>query len=259
MNEHTPQRLEDAVLNTIQTTGLCPRSKWWYVTSNVLLWVSFVATVLLGALAVSVLIFAGLHGWYGLYELVNMTWLGYFALRVTLLWPIILVLTLGLAYYNFRCTRRGYRWSLAQVTGACIGLSILLGIGLHVLGAGYATDRLLQEHMPLYPAQDKIEYALWHQPTEGRLIGSLTDVPAGIFTTIDEVIWQVDTTMLMESDRTLLESGAKVHLVGTITAPDTLRACAAVAPMLLPDTSQDDLAAERDKRDVLATALMDCM
>ena len=251
-----------AVLTKIKTTGLCPRSRFWYQLSNSLMWVGFIATILLGALAVSVLILAGLHGWYGLYELIGMSWAGHVLFRLTLVWPLVFVATLGLALYNFRCTKRGYRWSLWQVASVVLGLSVTLGFLLHVFGAGFTADRWLAEKMPMYPGQDRIEYGLWHQPAAGRIVGMVVGSSTSeqvTLETIDGELWTITTEHLLSEENELLRAGKKVHVVGTTTSVNTLQSCAVIPPMLSPYTTQSQLAIERAKRVEIKEVIKDCM
>lgn len=261
MSKQTKQTLSESVLYSIQNQAICPRSRTWFVLSELLMWVGLVLSVLLGGLAVSILVFASLHGWYGLYELIDMSRFGYVTLRISFVWPVVWILTILLALYNARCTKRGYRFTLAQLSGGVLAASIGLGIILYWTGIGFTAERWLDKTMPMYSGQDTVEYAMWHQPSAGRIVGVAATTTAEVVTvaTIDGDVWVIETMWLMDDDDALLRSGTTVHIVGTTTGEYRLRGCAVIAPMLKAETTKAQLQAERTKRADLADAVASCM
>ena len=211
--------IKDRVFSTIDEQHVEPRPCYVFWCQNSVMWLIWLVTVLLGALATAVLWFTSTYRYYDIYEAMHDNFVTFFLQALPLLWIFAFIILMVVAMQGLRATRRGYRLSPALVGGSSIGLSILLGMVASVLGFGHVVDRTLGEYAPMYSSMADREEQMWLQPSEGRLVGRVAefvvaDVDHVTFTDVSGVDWLVNTTELRPFDRDLLNSQRQVRVLG---------------------------------------------
>lgn len=255
MNEHNNQSvntssLKDSVLERIECENICPRSKWVIVACESSLWLLFVLSVLFGALAVAVSTYVFAHMHFGVYEASHESYFTFAVEFIPYAWLTIFGLMLAASYYNFRCTKGGYRQSLVKVVLASITLSLFGGVLLHFVGIGHYLDRELALMMPRYQSMEAKEMTLWLNPDDGRLVGVVsrryaTSADMVRFTDMSHNIWVITTEDLGESDRALLDTDQKLRVVGFLRAVGHFHACGVFPWMYETNMSIRELAEDR--------------
>lgn len=221
------KKLQSAVMERIKAGEVRPRSRGWFTCLECFIYTFWLVGVLVGAIALAVLFYLLMHGWYSFYELTGMSRFGMVLTYLPLLWVAILFGTVALAYKNFRTTRRGYRYPVWLVLMACIGLSFTGGIIFYALGIGQLVDTHLGERMPMYESNMKYEAKFWHHPEEHRWRGVLADTSTGwVLTDGVGQEWMVSFTELPLSAHYVPQAGAMVHVIGTSTQPGVVLVCA---------------------------------
>jgi hypothetical protein len=218
------------VMDRIKGEEICPRSRGWFTCLECFVYTFWLVSVLVGSVALAVLFYIVLHGWYSFYELTGMTRVGYVLSYLPLLWIATLIGTVGLAYKNFRQTRRGYRYPVWLVLIACIGMSFIGGAAFYWFGVGQLVDTHLGERMPtMYVSQAEYEAAFWSQPNDHRWQGQLTDTPTG-WTLTDRTgaEWFVTFAHVPLAVQQIPYDGAMVQILGTSTEIGMVTACAVI-------------------------------
>ena len=128
--------------------------------------------------------------------------------------------------YNFRHTKRGYRYAPWQVLGSSLVLSLIGGIIFHMIGVGFNFDKWLGVSVSGYESQEKMEQRLWQDPASGRLIGVFagndTNFPfSAVFVDVNGVKWRMNTVDLHEEEIIELESGRSVRMFGQVISEDS--------------------------------------
>lgn len=241
MNDKNKTVFKENLLKRLEAEAISPHSRLYWLTHEYALWGAWGITVLLGALAVAVTSFASLHIGYALYEATHQDFLTFFFEALPYLWLMAFGLLVGVAYFNLRHTKRGYRYPILLVLGSTFGFSLIGGGLLHLLGGGWYLDKWLGETMPGYQSRAEFEEALWQRPMAGRLVGRarVGGVPAPtdtiIFMDSSDKEWQLNTKTLREREGALLLSGNKVRILmatSSLEDKDILYVCA-VFPWLL--------------------------
>lgn len=133
--------ISQKILEKIKEKKIEPKSKWGFLLKDYLIWLFFGLSVLVGSLAVSVIIFLVVH--------LNSPmkparmFLPYF-------WIIILTLFLFLAYYNFKYTKKGYKYNPYLIIVISILISIVLGAMLYRLSFGRKMEGVFYRRFPVY-------------------------------------------------------------------------------------------------------------
>lgn len=255
MDEQTTaevKSVKSSVYDRIQCEKICPRSRWYFLTHEYLMWGLFVLSVLIGALAVSVTLFVVTQHQYALYEATHENYVTFLVDVLPYLWIGVFTVMALLAVYNLRHTKRGYRYPLSAIMGSSMVLSLAGGSALQLFGFGYTVDHMLGTQMRMYVSQEKMEERLWQNPAEGRLLGRI-EVPEAtssvvLFTDADGEKWHIDISELTPHERVLLHHEEPVRIIGKILDEEMkeFHSCGAFPWMLNPSMSREELHAARE-------------
>ena len=243
----TNSGLANAVLDRIEKDRIAPTPQWQFLFHESFMWGLWVASVLIGAVAVSVMIFVSLSAGYSFYEATHESELSFFIEVLPYIWILTFVAMIGLAYFNIRHTKKGYRYPLWQLVISSLLLSLFGGALLHNAGLGYLIDNEISQNAPMFRSLSRIEAQMWQAPEKGRMLGVL-ETEGGVFTAVDGTEWKIDTTELMARDLELLQSGEQVRVIGMIatSAEPYFYGCAVVPWMFEKPMPISELRAERD-------------
>ena len=212
-------KMKDAILKRLESEGITPRARIYFLAHEYALWGAWGATVLLGSISLAVLSFSSVYMGYALYEATHDNLLTFLIDSLPLLWLGAVVLMVVAAYFNMRHTKKGYKYPVILVIGSSLGFSVLGGVVLHYLGAGFYLDRFLGEVTGAYESRMEFEAHLWQAPKLGRLVGhaELPDEAGAIkgllFTDIEDESWQLIPEGLSEREAEMLRSGRKVKII----------------------------------------------
>lgn len=222
-----PSSRASNILAEIEKQQLVPTSRYAFLMHDTFLWLCWMSSVIVGALAIAVLLMAWMEGMYGFYEATHATWLAYTLERMPYVWLFIFTAVVAIAYRNVRRTETGYKYPFWQVVLSSIGLSIVAGVLFYWLGLGYVTDKIMADHMPMYESQEQIDQASWQQPAEGRLVGSAKTTNAlGLqFVDTANTTWTLITDELSAEEKSLLTTGEQVKVLGMQDDASTFLAC----------------------------------
>lgn len=241
-NQPPSKKLTESVLTRIATDAVAPTGRWVFTSREYALWLAWVATLLIGAIAVAVTLFVTTYRQYSLFFLTHDSWADLLFDVLPLLWLFVLVVMVYLALYNIRHTKHGYRYDFFWLIGSSVLGSVLVGVVLHLFGTGFIIDTELGSQMQMYISQEKQEMASWQNPRTGRLVGMgmdmnfvgspTQDAIAGaedwsIVSDIDGVRWVTDISELTDIDIAYLESHKKVRILGMMITqqPPRFYAC----------------------------------
>lgn len=240
-------------MHRIEGEGIYPRPKSFYTRHEVMVWGLWAISVIIGALAVAVMLYAFVHHQFALYEATHESFGTFLIDALPYLWISAFALMAVVAVYNLRHTKHGYRYPVWQIVVSSLVLSVAGGTALHFLGFGYVVDHALGQGMSQYPSQAKLETRLWQNPDQGRLLGRVTRQmqPPSLLTTftdVDGLKWMLDTSELSKEEQELLFSEKNIKLVGVISEHDAFlfHTCGAFPWLLDRQASKEDFVAARE-------------
>ena len=216
--------LKDSVLQRLEREAVTPTPKWYWHCIEGSLWLLWGISILFGALSVSIMLFAGSHIRYALFEATHDSPAAFAIDALPYIWVLAFTLMAALAYKNFRNTKHGYRYPLTQILISSLVFSLVGGLLLHLAGIGGVLDAQLGKTMPLYNSQEEMELRHWQQPELGRMVGRIieqaSNTSAVLFNDVEDTIWSVETKELRELDKQMLISGKQVRLLGMFESSD---------------------------------------
>ena len=244
--------LRDRLLDRIESEGIKPRSRSFFMCHECMVWSLWGASVVIGSFAVAVSLFVVGHSQYALYEATHDNFITFMVEALPYLWIAIFGLMVYFSMRNMRNTKRGYKYSVTSILVSSILLSVIGGWALHSVGLGYKVDDMMGKTMPMYMSQEKTERKLWQAPTEGRLLGKQVLGTVSTTTTLvfeDSVgqRWQMNVSEMKEEDLQLLASGDVVRVLGEVINLELriFHSCGTFPWMLDPDMTKKELSKER--------------
>lgn len=246
-----------SVMSRIEGGEVCPRSKTFFQTRECAVWVLWLISVVVGALAVAVTFFVLNHRQYALYKATHDNFFAFMVEVLPFLWIVVFGLMVFVGVYELRRTKRGYRYPLWQIFGSSLLLSLAGGAALQLFGFGYSADHILGQYMTMYNSQEKIEQKMWQAPDEGRLLGRFggpLPAPSSLvrFTDVTGNEWGVNVDELSMKERELLLQDEIVRLIGQITDGEmgVFYSCGAFPWMLDKPMTREDLRAAKEAFEV---------
>lgn len=231
-NTQAHSTLSAIVQNRIETEKVAQVPRWQFMMSEYGIWIVWALSVLIGAVAFSVMLFVFMHAGLAFYEATHDDAAHFFIEILPYIWVIVFVLMGFFAQYNLRNTKRGYRYTVWQVLLSSLFFSFIGGAILHMLGVGYFVDMQAGKNIPIYPGLERMETKIWQAPKQGRLIGSYEDgsetKDAVTFKDAEGASWKLITWELSPIDMHNLFSEDTVRVLGIVssTSDDTFHGCA---------------------------------
>lgn len=170
------KNFDQEILKKIKEEKITPKPKWQFLLKEYTVWGVGVFSLLIGALAFSVIIYMFINNDWGIYHEMDKSFLDFIVLTLPYFWLIFLGLFILLLNYNVRHTKKGYRYSLPIILMSSVTLSAALGVLFFEMGIGRGIDDILGERMPLYGKVINPSIDFWSQPEQGRLAGMVVEV-----------------------------------------------------------------------------------
>jgi hypothetical protein len=207
--------LSERVLKEIHTKKITPRSRWYFLTKEWILWLLWGAVTLCGAIAFSIMLFFFFNvNWKVQHILEVSEWKLIFQM-VPLLWIVLFVALVALSFFNAHQTKRGYRYH-GSIILLTVFLSFVLGFLVYRLGGAHIVESVLGSHIPRYQTLLERKTQMWHQPEEGFLGGQIVAIEnPKIFVLRDKylVVWNVRHNF---QESSLIEIGKIVRIEGEV-------------------------------------------
>lgn len=243
---HTQESVSASVLEKITDQSLTPVPKWRFLVVEYGVWFTWGLSIILGAVAFSVVLFFLSHAPFIFYEVSHDSILDLLIDVFPQAWLLVFVGMGIFAHYNLRHTKYGYKYRLWQVLLSSILFSCILGVMLHIVGTGIIVDKMLGNKMPFFEDFKHTQMRIWQMPQEGRIIGTVLQnnqqLHIAQIADSEGRSWQLDTTALNPFDIELLMSGDEVHIIGIASSTQAgyFYGCAVLPrmPDMIPPVAQ---------------------
>ncbi len=216
----------EKLLQTIQERGLQPKPGWRFALSRVGGMGVFVVSVVLGALAFSVVLFAIQQTDFNVLQHLKHSrlelWLG----LLPLLWIAFMAVFVGLSMVVSRRTGKGYKLTWQRLAIWSFGLSILMGTAFFISGGAARIEGVFASRVELYESIQDKKMRIWSFPEEGYFAGTIESVGDSTLFIHDfkGTRWTIDITGAFVPPLVALRIGERVKFVGKMTAPASFTA-----------------------------------
>ena len=214
-----------AIMQKIETEHIVAHSRWWFILHDVAFWSLWFLSALVGAFALSAIVFVLQSSSWQLYMITHDSFLSYATNTIPFLWLVLFLIMVMLAHVNLRHTPRGYRHSSLLLIVLNLAVTVFVAVIITAAGLGKFVDEEVGKHLPLYvPAMHKQELE-WFKPEEGLVIGKVvyTDQTQQLFIleAPDTQDFDVDGHLLSNEEWQMLKvPSVRVRVIGVPeTAP----------------------------------------
>ncbi|NTW55484.1 MAG: hypothetical protein HGB20_00365 [Chlorobiaceae bacterium] len=229
-----PKDRAGSILEEIEKRQAVPIPRWHFVLRQFAFWALAVFSVLTGSIAMATAMYVFLdNDFIEDHEVITL----YFEQQplvadifrsIPYLWIGALALFILVAYYGFRHTRKGYRYTTAKVVAASLLASLLISLCLNTVDVGGYIHRYLVENVRGYHRLIYSNEFRWSQASKGRLGGKILayDKEKGVIVlrTFRKVLWTVDVSKAEVEPGTRLAPGRLLKITGTRTGRVSFRA-----------------------------------
>lgn len=181
------------ILEKIEKEKIKIIPKWRFILFRGFVWTALVIAMLLSAVAVSMVMLQICDiDWDLIPRMVAKPPFEFFRL-VPYFWLIIAAVLFVFAYFDFRKTRKGYKYGGEVVVIFSILLSLIGGTVMYFVHAPHMTDEFLSD-MPFFREMDEGRQGFWHDPEGGMISGAVISVKDGVLIIQDpgRHEWNVD-------------------------------------------------------------------
>ena len=213
----TIKDLGQEVLKTIKEKGVKPKPRWEFLVRDYSLWVVTLLTMVIGGFAFSVVIYMIKNNDWDIYKYMDGDLLGFVFGTLPYFWIVFLILFILVGHYNFKHTKKGYKYRLPLVVLGIIIFNIFLGGFLYNIGIGQAIDGILSERMPWYGRFMNMRQGRWMQIDKGMVAGLIFEVTDDKHFKIKDFRggeWNVDATEVRIMGELKVEVGSMVRIIG---------------------------------------------
>ena len=173
------------LIDRIKKEKITPTPKWYFISKNALIWIGFIISVLVGAAAFSVILYAVQQTEFNLLTHFGHSTLEMFLGLLPIIWILALIIFLVSAIYFIQKSKKGYKLMWSRLVGFSTGLSILIGTLFFISGGGRWLDNAFANGITLYESIQSKKKKMWMNPEKGYLSGTIQKVSEKEFTLLD--------------------------------------------------------------------------
>lgn len=229
------------ILDKIKEQNIQPKKRWEFLFKNYLPWLAFSLAIILGGLAASATIFIFQHAtWVEMapgFSPLKRLWV-----NLPLFWLLSLSLFSFLAWYDFKNTKRGYKYHPFIIVLCSVILSIVLGVAMYSLGLGQKLEDTFFRRVPFYQQMFGRGGRMLVEPGSGHIAGVIQSIEGSkiIVEDFKGRIFELSTSTAK------LQVGQRVVLFGTLGADNNFT-CNNIQPWFKPHNRPGPLPSEMMK------------
>lgn len=182
MNQDNFENLENKILDKIKAEHIRPKSVWYFILKDYSLWSLVFLSVILGAIAISpiIFIFQNLELGYAKHITPNIFTFVLFMLPYG--WILLCAVTTFFATLAWERTKNGYKFDGRYVFACSFVASLILGIIMNEWSFGrFIDDEAGHMSYGSYKSFDERRDENWFNPDEGRVVGIVHDISTTSF------------------------------------------------------------------------------
>lgn len=216
----------ERIINKIKDQKIKPKPRWSFTYRNMLMWFIMVLSVIAGALAFSIILFAIQQIDFDLIAHMSHSrfewWLG----LLPFIWIISLIICTAISVYGLKYTRKGYKLSLKNLIAINISLSILAGALFFIGGGASWLENKFASNINNYESVNAKKVKMWSVPEEGNLSGYISEVydSSMLIKDFNDKMWIIDLGSAKISQMVKLEKDELVKIIGEMTSDDQFSA-----------------------------------
>src|SRR3989339_370052 len=165
--------ISEKTFAAIKEQKITPKPRWEFILKDSVVWVMFSLALIVEGMLVSVTIFLFSDQDWDIYNKLDKNIVEYALIIVPYFWLVLMAIFCGLAWLNFRQTKKGYRFHTYLVVLVSGVSGLILGTTFFYFGLGNKIDQLFTAKVPYYERMVCHKSEFWEQPKLGLLAGEI--------------------------------------------------------------------------------------
>jgi len=218
--------ISEKILEKIRDRHIKAKPKWYFRLRDIVIWLVLVLTVALGSLSFAVLIFLIFDINWGIHKYLNRGLAHYVIASLPYFWLIILPLLIVISLIDFRCTKKGYKYTWEKIIAIILIFVCVFGLLLFGAGAGARINRSFRG-IPFYGRMMRNKERIWLQPEKGLLAGRIIEIAEGgeiKLKSADNIIWTIKYGDGLNAGELNLTEGDRIRIIGDKKADNVFEA-----------------------------------
>jgi len=212
------EEISKNTLQKIKKENIKPIPKWQFLLKDSLVWGLFVLNLVLGSIGFAISLYIlGSNDVLLDSSLVTNAW-EWLILSIPVAWILLTALFLFIAYYNFKHTSGGYRFTVVKIFLMNIIVSIVLGVVINGLGLSQKLNTIFSDHIPFYNHTMDLRSEVWMRPESGYLAGTIVEIDSDTkilkLEDLNSNLWDISYQDAIVKERVVLEFGEEIKIVG---------------------------------------------
>lgn len=216
----------DELIEKMKVRNLKLKPVWHFTLQTAFYWFLFLISVILGALAFSIILYSIQQVDFGLVTHMSHSKLEFLLGLAPFFWLISLIISLFVAMVGIRKSKKGYKFSYTKIIAYSASFSILAGTLFFIGGGGEWLDNAFSSRVSLYEGVQSKKIELWSKPENGHLAGIITDIGETKIelTDFNNQVWTIDIEQANIPHSVLVVEGEKIKIIGEIISPNAFLA-----------------------------------
>jgi uncharacterized membrane protein len=164
----------EKLLERINKEGIKPTPKWVFTLRKGMIWGAFGLSILFGAVAFSVILYAIQQSDFAISNQLGRSGLAMVLAIMPIVWLLGILVFTGLSIYSIKNSKRGYKLEWLKVLNLTLLASIVLGTLLFLWGGAQNLEETFGHQFKGYESIKERKIEMWNQPDEGYLAGKIT-------------------------------------------------------------------------------------
>jgi len=207
------------IMQKVKDGAVMKIPKWRFIMKRMFVWSSLVVAIILGAFSISMIMFQLIKvDWDLLPKMAPMPFFEFMKL-IPYFWLIIAGLLFTFVYFDFRNTRKGYRYNGTIIVIVGLLISAAFGTGIYFLKTPERADDFFRQ-IPVYRDMHPGRGDFWNVPDRGVLAGTILEIKNDKVVILEDFgknTWTVDISEVKIPRKIGELVGEKVKAVGKVT------------------------------------------
>jgi len=212
--------LSNEILEKIEKEQIKPTPKWRFLLKDSVVYITFIFNILVGALGISISLYLITNNDVIINQITDLSFIQSLIITIPVFWLVITAFFLFLAYYNFKHTEGGYRWSVAWIFLINIGVSVLIGLMLYFTGVSEKLNDFFYTSIPGYHQIADLRNQVWMRPEQGYLAGEIISIDENESTLqlkdLNNNIWTLTYDLADIKGRVHIIEGTNIKIIGKV-------------------------------------------